>query len=219
MPHRPLIAAILLGASLGALAGCNVVAGAAYLVEGPPKIERVFELQKDRTTVVFVDDVNNRIPRRSLRDLIGRAAEEEMLAQKVVAEGKMLSSVSARRAASNETSENRLSIADVGRRVGADVVVHVSMDTWALAQEGAMRPTATANVRIIDARKNERIWPAENAYRLNVEIADLQQGGTSFSASDRSAMEEKLARRFGLQIARMFYTYERPNLNARQNQN
>lgn len=207
-----LVAGVALASSL-VTAGCNYI-GAAYVLAAGTDIDAVFELDANRTTVVLIDDLNNRVPRRSLRDRIGRTSDAALLQHKVVKEGNLISSESARRVAASGTSEDPLSAVDIGRRVGAEVVIYVTMTGWTLQQEpGLVSPTATAQVRILDAVHNVRLWPeGEMTYPLTAKMA-RRPGSDSMSLSDKAKYEQMLAVRFGEELAKMFYRHERDRIS------
>ena len=193
--------------------GCNLIGGAFVALHGPPKVPAVYEPDEERTTVVFIDDLNNEFPRRRLRDLAGDVADAEMLGAGVVAEGKLISADSARRAISNETSTDRLSAVDVGAKVGAEVVIWVTMTGWTLQRRpGLIEPTVTAEVRVVDAVTNQRIWPpGSRPYDFRSEFP--RSTGEIQNSAERTRFEELLARRVGSDIAKLFYTHERERIS------
>ena len=54
--RTPLTAALALLAL--SLSGCNIVAPIVAVAQGPGEVEAVYELNPDRKTVIFVDDLN-----------------------------------------------------------------------------------------------------------------------------------------------------------------
>ncbi len=61
-----------------ALTGCNILGPAILLVEGPPKVQAQFTLEKKRPTVVFVDDRASVLPRRALRQQIAAMCQNAL---------------------------------------------------------------------------------------------------------------------------------------------
>jgi hypothetical protein len=201
--------------ALVAAGGCNLVGAAAVVATGPPKIPAVYEPVETRTTVLLIDDLNSRLPRVALRDTVGRSAEAEMLQRGVIDEGRLIASSSARRVTANDTNEARTSIVDVGRAVGAEVVIHVSVDAWTLqGQPGRVLPRAAMSVRVVDAVSNERIWPVgEGVYQFRAELPLPPGADVNLSLADKRRLEDMLAQRMGSTIAKLFYTYERERLS------
>ncbi|HVZ94340.1 MAG TPA: hypothetical protein VG797_07510, partial [Phycisphaerales bacterium] len=68
-------AGVLLLGLLGAGTACDYIAAGMYVLEGPPKINAIAELPQGRSLVVFIDDPQSRLPRRTVRELAGKAAE------------------------------------------------------------------------------------------------------------------------------------------------
>ena len=202
--------------SVGALAllavgaSCDYVAAGMFLVGGGPKVYAVHTLDGDRTTVVFVDDRTNVAPRRSLRVVMGQQAEETMMVQKIFRPEKLIPSQSALRAVQLERSGEPMSIVDVGRTVGADVVIYVILDRFTLSRDGVTyEPFASGRAKVFDAENNRRVWPdSPVGHPFQVEIP-VRPDAEPTGMSERMASEEALARRFGEAIAQLFYTRER----------
>lgn len=209
-------ATLLLLIGAGMLPACNIVGAAAYIVEGPPRVAAVTSLDADRPTVIFIDDRSSRVPRRSLRVIIGQTAEETLIAEKVVKQQNMIAAQSSLRAAMSEPPDEPLSIADIGLAVGADVVVYVTIDAWTLSKDaGSFSPLVSARVKITDASSRTRLWPADpQGYVLRVEpatrAADLPR-----SSAERAAAEADLAKRTGEALARMFFESDKTAVRDR----
>ncbi len=206
---------LAVGAAFGASAGCNYIGAAYVLAHGPAKIPAKCNLDANRKTVVLIDDLSNRVPRRSLRDQIGQSMDETLLTQKAIKEGELISSASARRAAASDSVENRMSAVEVGRRVGADVIISVTMTGWTLAREpGIISPAATAEVKVLDCATNERLWPpGEGGYEFRAEMP--REGGdieSNPSQAEKAKYDAKLAAYVGVELARLFFTHEKDTL-------
>jgi len=206
---------VVLGVGVCSLVGCNVVAPIAYAIEGPPTVEARMELDGSRSTVIFVDDRGYGdqmiVPRRSLRREIGRVAEELLLAEGVVKEGNMIRSSDALRAVTSESSDEPMSVVEVGRAVGAEVVIYLEVTAFSVTRTGStVSPTASGRVVVYDAGLNERIGPESGWLPLEVR---LPPGDRQLAELDREAfraVEDGLAGSMGLSLARMFFERERP---------
>lgn len=189
------------------LVGCNYVAGATLLIKGPPTIPPAFDLP-EVTTVVFIDDRRNVLPRRVLRETIGRAAESEMLRVKVVPD--MIASRSADLAASQETLDEPLSIAQIGAAVGAKQVIYVTIDSFTLSADGAtLLPQAVLRVKVIDVETSGRIWPAEHVGHEIAPALEYRQGQPPDTRTQLILLQEELAAACGVAIAQLFFKHER----------
>lgn len=195
------------------LPACNIAAPAYFAIVGPPKIPAVTTLPSGRPTVVLIDDPSSKVPRRDLRLLIGKTADDDLLRSKAVAAGKLISSRSAMSASGSGASARPLSIVDIGRRVGAEVVIYAEVTDWSLVSNGeSISPVGVLGVRIYDTLKNERIFPEEGAHIL---VSRLPEE-TSYRPGDRAAIEKALAARLGLDLSRLFYEHPRDPLQNRR---
>src|SRR4051812_9808950 len=70
--------------AIAALPGCNILGPAFLLVHGPEKAPAAYKLDKERSTVVFVDDRSSVLAKRALRQQIATAAQNELLKQGVL---------------------------------------------------------------------------------------------------------------------------------------
>ncbi|MEM9082977.1 MAG: hypothetical protein AAGB34_05210 [Planctomycetota bacterium] len=198
------------------LGACNIVAPIAYLVEGPPKKPAVTELPPDRTAVIFIDDLRTVLPRRSLSDIIGRNAEETILRAKLLPSDYLVTSRSARRVVEADSTSSMTSIVDVGRELGAEVVIYLDMQQFTISGNAAtISPTAAARVKIYDAVENEQIWGGGSGYLLSLEMQTQTTTGM-ISRDERYRIEEQLAQEFGIDIGRMFFEHEPESLRSRR---
>lgn len=185
------------------------------MIAGPPKVSAAYTLPAGKSLVVFVDDRANRAPRRSLRDVVAREAESTLISKKVVAADRVFPSAAATRASLGETYNQPLSIAEIGRRVGADLVLYVEMTGFSISQDGVtLSQSAGAQVKIIDAATGERLFPAEQSgYPANVRLPG--GGSAPTEMAQRARHEQALATALGAQIARLFFSHERDALSGR----
>lgn len=194
---------------------CNIVAPVAYLAGGPPKKPAQHELDEDRPTVIFVDDRSNAAPRRSLRTSIGQEAESVLIEQGVVEQEKMIASSSTIRVALQERFGEPRSIDAIGEAVGAEVVIYVELVSWAMASDGALSPQGRINVKVLDVLNDARLWPAgPDGRTITIQLPPIT-GGAPQNRAELNAMEERLARRIGLEVARLFFAHEPDALSGR----
>ncbi|MBX3377382.1 MAG: hypothetical protein KF678_10320 [Phycisphaeraceae bacterium] len=206
MPARNAAIAVLLAATCLVCSGCNIVGPAFYMIRGPDKVKKVHTLDKNRTTVVVIDDRANRVPRRALRVLMGDVAERTMLKEKVVKD--MVSSQSALAAAASDRDGKPLSVAEIGEAVQAQVVVYATVDSFSISPDGTtLSPTVVMRVRVVDVAKDERIWPEDPAgHRVVTRMAARVQTMPT-STTGRYQVEDDLAKRAGLELAQLFFDH------------
>ncbi len=190
-------------------AGCNYLAPAVVLLSPPPSKEAQYKLDKTLVTVIFIDDPQNKAPRRSLRLIMGQTAEQNLIARGVMPANMMIPAQTALQLTSRESVTDKFSIVDVGRTLGADVVIYARLDGFGLSADGvSLKPYAVAQVRVLDAANNMRLWPEAGTDYPVIYQGTQQAGETPGGASERAEAERMLAERLGLEIARVFYKHE-----------
>ena len=211
-----LSAAACCAGALAVGAGCNIVAPIAYLVGGPPKTPALYDLDRRRPTVVFVDDRASAVPRRALRAVIGQEAESTMIEQGVIDQPSMISASAPLRLAMAERYGEPRSIDSVGEEVGAEVVVYVEMLSWSLSGDGiTFTPSTRVSVKVLEVANDVRLWPQTiGGHVMTVQLPQTAAQGPT-NRVERNAVEESLARLTGLRIARLFYTHETDPLSGR----
>jgi hypothetical protein len=120
--------------------------------------------------------------------------------------------------AKKERANKVMSIEDIGKEVGAQQVIYVEMVMFAESPDGATpKPTAHAQVRVIDIEAQERVFPPADGTEksrsiqasLNVvDPAELRNG------SSRSKLMQQLADETGEVIGKLFYKHEPHNLGS-----
>lgn len=205
----------LLAASLALvmilLGACNIAGPAGYLILGPEKTKPVWTPpSREAVGVILIDDPRSIIPLRALRDTIGTEAEEELLARKVFKD-----MVASRLAAAHVRGERfgaPISVADLGRAMNADYVIHAVVRGFTLTQDGqTFSPLAVLDVRVVDVKQEEQVYPPPDAPTSFATLTtDLRIEGMNLpdsSAARRQAMDD-LARYTGQKLARMFYEHQ-----------
>ena len=206
----PLLLAIAVAMALG---GCNYLGAAGVILAGPPKVQALTELPKDRSLVIFIDDPSNRMRSTRLRDAMGGAADRKLLQEDIVKD--VISSRSARLASRLDTAGPdgaMLSIVEIGRAVGADTVVWVVIDDFSLTTDGvSFIPAVTMRIKVMETGRGDRLWPGEDQPAgARVTIAMPQgQGVTPGSRPEQMRAEQALAEYAGIGLAQLFYTHEK----------
>jgi hypothetical protein len=210
------LTSVLLAGGAGTLAvgvaGCNILGPATYFVLGPDKVPAAYELDKDKTAVIFVDDRANRIPSRASREMIGKTAEETLLEKGVVKD--MIQSRSIQAVVARERFGKPMAIAEVGRAVNADVVIYAWIDSFSMTADGqTYLPTASLRVKVIDCATTERLFPSPEApeawYPFTISLPQ-QQGFVPTSNAEVAKAEQDLAKWVGLSLARLFFAHDSP---------
>ncbi len=211
--RRALLAALAMGALTGA--GCNIVGPAYYMVAGPEETKAVYTLEPSRPTVVFVDDRDNRLPRRTLRFVVAESATKTMLDNQVLtttASGEVaaIDGRAAITAAARDRFGEPMSVAAIGNACSADVVIHVVFENFTLTADGTtFSPSARLRVKVVDAVNQRRLFPpGENVLGVPIDVV-LKQRPSELPSSNSEMLQaqELLAKECGSAIAELFYDH------------
>ena len=191
-------------------AGCNIVGPAYYFIHGPEKTKKVYTLDEEKTAVVFVDDRQNKVPRRALRAAMAEEAEKTLLQKRVVKD--MVSANSALVAAGNDKHGKPLPVTEIGKAVQAETVIFATIDKFSLTPDGSTyQPEVLMRVKVVSVAEDKRLWPDggfPEGYPLRVRLrAEAKEVPTSVSG--RYGAEDALARQAGLEIAWLFFDHDR----------
>jgi hypothetical protein len=202
-----LMGLLMLGSLL--LSGCNVVGPAALLVHGPEKTKKVHTLDAEKVTVIFIDDRENKVPRRAMRIAMMQEAESQLLAKKVVKD--MVAGQSALVAAGNDRSGRPVPIGEIGRAVEAQTVIYATIDEFTLLPDGqTYAPTVRMRVKVVDVATDTRVWPVDPAGHSVFVRPKLTSRDAPTSIAGRYEAEEELAKLAGVYLANLFHDHERP---------
>lgn len=209
------IPALLLPALLLMVPGCNVIAPVAYAIHGPEKVLPVLTLDPEKSTVIFIDDPSSKVAQRRLRYAMADLATRQLLEKRLLTDA--IDSRTILNAATKERYGERMSITELGKSVGADIVIYAVVTSFTVARmENTFIPAASLRVKVIDVATGERVWPSSEAGHL-VDIRIKQRADLSGSDGGLIAIEQQLADRAGLGLAQLFYKHEVPDsvLNGR----
>lgn len=198
-----------------ALSACNFVKPISYILEGPGTIDAEFEL-RDTTTVVFVDDRKSSFPRSALRAIVAETIAKNLVSEGVIPASKM---INARQtialARSLESASKRITIEKIGLEAGAEQVVYVELNGFALTLDGfTPRPTSVCEVKVIDIAANARVYPNPTSNKGREVIAQIREvSPDSFSSfARRRKVEDELAEKTGVEVAKLFHEHDRVDL-------
>lgn len=193
-----------------ALTACNIISPIAYIADGPPTKSALYTLPQ-RKIVIFLDDRGSVIPRTRLRRIITQSATRQLLqVERLVPAA--IDPDAAVRIAQSETNNQLLSIDQIGAQAGADIIIYIQPQAFALISRGLPRPTAEFRVKVIDTATGQRLFPVgmgPSEFLLTVAMA-VKPGSHFENADSIRTLEESLADFAGLRIAQIFYKHE-PN--------
>lgn len=210
-PIRPLAIGSLAAAAalltLGPGTGCNIVGPAIYFIGGPPKIPPAYTLEKDKPTLIFVDDPGSRVPELMTRRRIGQATEKTLLDEKVLTN--VISQDAAAQVVARERYGSPLGIVEVGQAAGAKVVVYALVEEFTLSAEpGTYSPMAKLRVKALDVDGKKRLWPTEDPgwFPLTVSLP-VRSGSPPTNMSEAAIAERALADYVGVALAKLFFEH------------
>ncbi len=189
------------------LPSCNIIAPAYVFAVGPPKQNAMYTLDKERPTVVFVDDRASVLPRRSLRQTISQKVENELLGHNLLV--KVVESRAIAAVASRDPADQPSDITTLGKSVSAEIVIYISLDRFGLSPDGQTnQPFADARVKVLDiTREQPRVWPDDReGFKVSLIMPQARKDLPS-SAPTLATAQEALAGELGDTIAKLFYSY------------
>jgi hypothetical protein len=199
----PLAAVLLLAPT-----GCNIVGPIALMVEGPPKVDAQYQLERDRHTVIFVDDPAGVLPRPALRLMMAEEAQKILLSEKELKQ--VIDAKSAVQIASADKAGKMLSMVELAKAVDAEIMIYIVADAFSLSADGqSYSPTCSMRVKVLDVTKPEpRVWPPEREGAPFVGSFRQKTSQVPSSRADIASAENELARQCGKAIAQLFFSHE-----------
>lgn len=186
--------------------GCNILGPIYFFAVGPPEFDPEYKLEKDRTTVVFVDDPRSEIPRRAIRVAMIQSAEDDILRKSLVTD--LVSGQSALRVSQSDQSAGQMSVAEIGRAVESDVVIWATVDSFTRADVTQnQEPRISFRVRVVDASDNKVLWPPDPAGRMLEVTLTPRIGSVANDSGARTTAELQLGKNAGLAIGQLFYEH------------
>lgn len=212
MKLRRAIAPVLSAVVLVWCGGCALIAWpiAAF---SPPEMEpAVYEPPRDKTYLVFVDDVAAPVEyegvKRELTEQLGGRLEEHKIASRTIDYGDMVRLVSA------TPNFQELAISEVGRQLGADIVVYVQINRFELyeyANSSTWNGLLEASVRVVDVKEQKRLWPQDRPAGWPLDPVHLPQ--VELETRDQaSRMARMLAERAADRAIRLFVEHPKPSV-------
>jgi len=188
------------------IAGCNIIGPAMVIIKGPPKVDAVHTLERDKPTVVFVDDRANHLPRRSMRQTIASTAGNTLLEEKVLT--RVIEPRAVLAATTGEIAGEPMDLVTLGRNVLADVVIYATIDRYALSGDAqTFSPMVQLRVKVIDVTgEGGRVWP-EDKMGHPVVVTLPQSASPPATSAELQKTEEKLGQEVGRAIAELFFEH------------
>lgn len=174
----------------------------------------------DRPTVILVEDPGDALGSRTLRHVLASDIGHHLVRNEALSEEPISPRRVAALAAELGADFDRTAIDELGRRLGAEQVIHVLVDSTSLEYAPTvMRPTARAEVKVIDAVEGRRVFPRITGFQGRdapppgepVVVEMHYQGSTGDPGRGRdSVLRRTLTERLAVDIAQLFYEHPEP---------
>jgi hypothetical protein len=199
---RWLLASVMLAAPM--LSGCQAVWVVLEKMFPKEKVSAKFRLPANKTVLVFPDDLENPVSYPQVKHVLARRLSAILAEKKLAGETVPYERLLELQAA--EPDFNLMSIPKIGRRLGADLVVYVNIEQFALKDnpvDTLWRGRFAGRVKVVDVLKG-RIWPDESAgcrVKVNAPIAD------STSEAFGGEVARVLAESLAVEVAWLFHDH------------
>jgi len=191
--------------------GCQGIAWLVAQFAPPQKVPATYKLPKGKKVLVFVDDPYYRVNYEPVKAELTKRLNSQLTTHKIAAKTipyrRLLGLIDA------TPDFNRLRVSQVGKKLGADVVLYVQVDRFSLKDHenstlwhGRFKTT----IRFVDNEAN-RLWPKDMHEGFPVpEVTRPQVDNASptYGGGLARIMAEKMADR----IAKLFYDHTVPVL-------
>jgi len=202
------LALLLVLSGAAVLQGCAVAAYLNAMLTPPETIDAKFEIPKHKTILVLVDDPAYRINYAPVKIQLSKKLSKELTDHNIAMETIPYSKLQ-KFAAARHRDYNHLSNSEIGKALGADLVLNIQVTNFSL-KDSPNSPIwtgrFTTQVKIIDVEEG-RLWPD-----------DSHEGRVTATAKpDKHEMVEKgqtikianeLAKEMAETIAKLFYAHE-----------
>jgi hypothetical protein len=193
------------------LSGCAVSAWFAAQFGPEKKVPAKYEPPAGKTILVFVDDMLHPVDYEPVKIELAEMLNKQLIDHKVAAKTIPYSRLGEFIAAT--PSFNSLAVGEVGRKLGADMVLYVQIDEFGLRDAAAAaelwKGRLGTTVRLVDVTKG-RLWPTDDpAGHMVLPKAETQTVSDSSQARGEQISKE-LAAETADKIAKLFYSHKTP---------
>ena len=189
-------------AGLLALTGCQLPLAMMEKMFPKDRVPPRFKLPGRKTVLVFPDDVRRPLSyppvKRRLAEKVNELLIEKRLAARTVPYDRLVD------LRGEEPNFDRMHVPTVGRRCGAELVVHIAIDRLTLKEtpiEALWRGRFEVRVKVVDVKKG-RIWPEELAgFPISVQEPTTENASETYGAE----LSKKLADKLAVEVAGLFH--------------
>ncbi|MBI5722860.1 MAG: hypothetical protein HZA50_02800 [Planctomycetes bacterium] len=188
--------------------GCHIPETVVLATRPPTPVEAKYRIEKGKKIFAFVDDSRNIAPSGRIKNRMATSLNKQLTDNNVAA-----STVPHERLTNLMLSTpdfNNLSVSEIGRKLGADVIICVKLEKFSLKDEPVAtlwNPRFETSVKVVDNRGG-RLWP-DGEYNYSVEPVELpsqDRNDPNFAEELTNMLADKMADR----IAKLFYNHKKP---------
>ena len=191
----------------GQLAGCTGVAWMAATLAPPKKIEAAYEMPRHKTVLVFVDDILNPLHYQPIKGELTRRLNAELDRQDLAGRTIPYERVAELTAATPQF--DKLSVAEIGRKLGADLVLYVHVDRFSLKDDevnALWQGRIHTTVRVVDVTEG-LLWPKTPPEGYSLPPFETP-ATVDASPTYATRLTEELAYGISRRIAKLFYKHK-----------
>lgn len=192
--------------------GCAVIGWTVSLFVPAEKVPAEYEPPKGKAYLVFVDDVAAPVEyegvKRELTEQLNVGLEQQKIASRTIDYGDVVKLVAA------TPRFQQLSVSEVGRKLGADIVVYVRIKRFELAEyahSSTWNGLMEVSLRVVDVKQQRRLWPVDRPAGFPVEPVQMPQ--VDLDTRDQVArMSKMLAELTAERVIRLFVKHPKPSV-------
>ncbi len=188
--------------------GCAVLHYVGMLTEPSKKVDAEYKPPADRKVLVFVDDIRMPVSYEQIKTDLTDRLNVQLLENKIA--GKVIPSEMLQNYIAMTPKFNQLSVAEVGKELGADLVLYVEITRFSLRdsdQTPIWQGRLATSVRWVDVKTAKRLWPSDRIDGYDVPLMELPTE-ENVSAAYGAEIAKQLAEGMSAQIAWFFYDHE-----------
>jgi len=197
---------VVLALLMATMAGCQVFPYLVAQFAPPKKVKALYKPEAKRKCLVFVDDYYEVLDYEPLKAELTEQINEQLLKQKIASE--TVSYQQLLEVTDASPHFNRLSVSEVGQKLGVETVVYVLIDKFSLKDPDASllwRGNLQVTVRLVGTKAG-RLWPQDRPEGYPVPAVKTPLVDDA-SPTYAERISKTLAARMGDRIAKLFYDH------------
>ena len=207
-PALKLAMSMLLVAAAASCGGCTqLIAWMAAQFTPPKKIKPLFEFPKDKKILVLVEDRPFPSPyhvKYQLTERVNQKLREQKILREPIPYDRVQDLATAR-------DFQQLAISQVGQKLGADLVLYVQVEDYAL-KDNPYSPLWHArletSVWVVDVQTGEKLWPKTSTKNSGHRVKPSEYSHTEDPSITGDLVVNTLSEETADRIAKLFYEHE-----------